>query len=50
VPNLYSDILADYFSMLYKLSIPSHKLRLKIGAIYTVVQNLSIKNGLVKNA
>jgi hypothetical protein len=37
VPNLHSDVLADYFSMLNEPSIPSYKLRLKVGAIYTVV-------------
>ena len=36
--------------MLYELGIPSHKLRLKVGAICTVARNLSIENGLVKNA
>ena len=50
VPNLHGDVLADYLGMLYELGIPSHKLRLKVGAIYTVARNLSIENGLVKNA
>ena len=36
--------------MLYEPGIPSHKLKLKVGAICTVVRNLSIKDGLVKNA
>ena len=48
--NLHGDVLADYLSMLYKLGIPSHKLRLKVGAICTVARNLSIEDGLVKNA
>jgi hypothetical protein len=47
---LHSDLLTDYLGILYKPSIPAHKLRLKVGAICTVVQNLSIKDGLVKNA
>jgi hypothetical protein len=50
VPNLHGDVLADYLSMLYEPGIPAHKLRLKVGAIYTIVRNLSIKDGLVKNA
>ena len=50
MPNLHSDVLANYLSMLNKPSIPSHKLRLKVGAIYTITRNLSIKDGLVKNA
>jgi hypothetical protein len=35
---------------LNSIGIPSHKLRLKVGAICTVARNLSIENGLVKNA
>jgi hypothetical protein len=50
VPNLHGDVLADYLGMLYKPGIPSHKLRLKVGAICTVARNLSIEDGLVKNA
>jgi len=50
VPNLHGDVLADYLGMLYEPGIPSHKLRLKVGAICTVARNLSINNGLVKNA
>ena len=50
VPNLHGDVLADYLGMLYEPGIPSHKLRLKVGAICTVARNLSIENGLVKNA
>jgi hypothetical protein len=50
VPNLHGDVLADYLGMLYEPGIPSHKLRLKVGAICTITRNLSIENGLVKNA
>ena len=50
VPNLHGDVLADYLGMLNEPGIPSHKLMLKVGAICTVVRNLSIKDGLVKNA
>ena len=50
MPQLHGDVLADYLAMLYEPGIPSHKLRLKVGAICTVARNLSIKNGLVKNA
>jgi hypothetical protein len=50
VPNLHGDVLADYLGMLYEPGIPAHKLRLKVGAICTVARNLSIENGLVKNA
>jgi hypothetical protein len=50
VLNLHGDVLADYLGMLHKLGIPSHELRLKVGAICTVARNLSIENGLVKNA
>jgi PIF1-like helicase len=50
VPNLHGDVLADYLGMLYEPGIPSHKLRLKVGAICTITWNLSIENGLVKNA
>src|SRR5208282_5107122 len=39
-----------YLGMLCEPGIPSHKLRLKVGAICTVARNLSIENGLVKNA
>jgi len=49
VPNLHGDVLADYLGMLCEPGIPSHKLRLKVGAICTVARNLSIKDGLVKN-
>ena len=48
--ELHSNILADYLAMLYEPGIPSYKLRLKVGAICTVARNLSIENGLVKNA
>jgi len=34
--NLYGDVLADYLSMLYKPSIPSYKLKLKVGGICTI--------------
>jgi len=34
--NLHGDVLADYLGMLYKLGIPSYKLRLKVGAICTI--------------
>ena len=47
---MHSDVLTNYLSMLYEPSIPSHKLRLKVGAICTIIWNLSIKDGLVKNA
>ena len=50
MPELHGDVLADYLAMLYEPGIPSHKLRLKVGAICTVARNLSIENGLVKNA
>jgi hypothetical protein len=50
VPNLHGDVLADYLGMLYEPGIPSHKLRIKVGAICTVAGNLSIEDGLVKNA
>lgn len=48
--NLHGDVLADYLSMLYELGIPSHKLKLKVGAVCNIARNLSIKNKLVKNA
>jgi hypothetical protein len=47
---LHGDVLADYLSMLYEPGIPSHRLRLEVGAVCTVARNLSIENGLVKNA
>ena len=50
MPNLHGDILTDYLGMLHEPGIPAHKLRLKVGAICTVARNLSIKDGLVKNA
>ena len=50
MPQLHGDVLADYLAMLYEPGIPSHKLRLKVGAICTAARNLSIENGLVKNA
>jgi hypothetical protein len=50
VPNLHGDILADYLGMLHEPGIPSHERGLKVGAICTVARNLSIENGLVKNA
>ena len=50
MPNLHGDVLANYLGMLYEPGIPSHKLKLKVGAICTVARNLSIENGLVKNA
>ena len=40
----------DYLGMLHEPGIPSHELRLKVGALCTVARNLSIENGLVKNA
>jgi hypothetical protein len=47
---LHGDVLANYLGMLYEPGIPAHKLRLKVGAICTIARNLSIENGLVKNA
>ena len=50
MPNLHGDVLSDYLGMLCEPGIPSHKLRLKVGAVCNVARNLSIKDRLVKNA
>src|ERR1700712_6006614 len=49
VPSLHGDVLADYLAMLAEPGIPPHRLCLKVGAICTVMRNLSLEKGLVKN-
>jgi hypothetical protein len=42
--------MTDYFSLLTHTGIPSHTLRLKPGCICTLMRNMSVTKGLVKNA
>lgn len=40
----------DYLAMLKQTGIPSHELRLKEGCICSLMRNMSVRKGLVKNA
>ena len=40
---------ADLLAILHKLGIPPHTLSLKVGCIASIMRNLSIEKGLVKN-
>ena len=51
-PNdqLPSAVESDYLAMLNEPGVPPHMLRLKAGTICSIMRNLSIEEGLVKNA
>jgi hypothetical protein len=40
----------DYLAMLTQNGIPAHQLRLKEGCICSLMRNMSVRHGLVKNA
>jgi hypothetical protein len=40
----------DYLALLTHTGIPPHELHLKVGAICTIMRNMSIEKGLVKNS
>ena len=42
--------MTDYLSMATKSRIPSHELRLKENCLYSLMRNISVDSGLVKNA
>ena len=48
--QLPSAVESDYLAMLNEPGVPPHKLRLKVGTICSIMRNLSIEKGLVKNA
>jgi hypothetical protein len=50
VDQLPSILESDYLAILNKPGMPSHRLQLKIGTICSIMRNLSIEKGLVKNA
>ena len=41
--------LLDFLALTVEPGIPSHALRLRVGAICTILRNLNIELGLVKN-
>jgi hypothetical protein len=44
------DLTPDYLAVLTHNGVPPHVLRLKRGCVCSVMRNLSVRNGLVKNA
>lgn len=48
--QLPSAVESDYLAMLNEPGVPPHKLQLKVGTICSIMRNLSIEKGLVKNA
>lgn len=48
--QLPSAVESDYLTMLNEPGVPPHKLQLNVGTICSVMRNLSIEKGLVKNA
>jgi hypothetical protein len=48
--RLPSAVESDYLAMLNEPGVPPYKLLLKVGTICSIMRNLSIKKGLVKNA
>jgi hypothetical protein len=47
--KLPSAVESDYLAMLNEPGMPPHKLQLKVGTICSIIRNLSIEKGLVKN-
>ncbi|RPA93874.1 hypothetical protein L873DRAFT_1616652, partial [Choiromyces venosus 120613-1] len=43
------DEILDFLYLLKELSIPPHELHLKKDSLCSIIQNLSVKDGLVKN-
>ena len=41
---------SDFLSLLTHAGVPSHELYLKLGAVYTIMRNMSLEKGLIKNA
>ena len=50
VDQLPSTLESDYLAMLNEPGVPPHRLQLKVGTICSIMRNLSIEKGLVKNA
>jgi hypothetical protein len=48
--QLPSAVESDYFAMLNEPGVPPYRLQLKVGTICSIMRNLSIEKGLVKNA
>lgn len=48
--GIREDAITDYLSLVRGNRIPSHELHLKKGAVCTIMRNLSVERGLVKNA
>lgn len=46
----HAEITPDYLSLLKHNGVPDHHLTLKRGAICTLMRNMSVQDGLVKNA
>ena len=40
----------NFLSLINHNGVPLHHLRLKVGAVCTLMRNMSVKKGLVKNA
>lgn len=47
---LPSGEVLEFLALLKEPGIPAHELSLKVGCLCTIMRNLSIDNGLVKNA
>lgn len=47
---LTSSEIFDFLALLKEHGVPTHKLTLKVGSVCSVMQNLSIETGLIKNA
>ena len=48
--RLPSAVESDYLTMLNEPGVPPHRLCLKVGSICSIMRNLSVEKGLVKNA
>jgi hypothetical protein len=50
VDQLPSTLGSDYLAMLNEPGVPPHKLQLKVGTICSIMRNMCIEKGMVKNA
>ena len=44
------NVMADYLASLQEPGVPAHELELKVGAVCCLCRNLTVAEGLVKNA
>jgi hypothetical protein len=48
--QLSSTVKSDYLAIFNESGVPPHKLQLKVGIICSIIHNLFIQKGLIKNA